>query len=61
MWKSRKPPEALDFETVKAGASAIDSGICSKDQKVWGLEENFAVFADRYGLIHLEFADLLGS
>ncbi|CAD0041509.1 unnamed protein product [Aureobasidium pullulans] len=46
MWKMRKPPTALDFETVNAEAANVDLQTLADDQKDWSLAENFAVFAD---------------
>ncbi|CAD0019168.1 unnamed protein product [Aureobasidium pullulans] len=46
MWKMRKPPTALDFETVNAEAANVDPQTLADDQKDWSLAENFAVFAD---------------
>ncbi|KAL9610110.1 MAG: hypothetical protein Q9167_005156 [Letrouitia subvulpina] len=49
MWKTRKPPNALDFEalskTSAAGGEAGES-IAQHDQATWSLAENFAVFCD---------------
>jgi ubiquitin-like 1-activating enzyme E1 B len=46
MWKTRKPPTALDFEAVNTAAANVDRETISDDQKNWSLEENFAVFSD---------------
>lgn len=46
MWKTRKAPTALDFDKVNADATDVSPQMASLDQKVWSLEENFAVFAD---------------
>ncbi|KAL4803850.1 hypothetical protein BDV18DRAFT_40003 [Aspergillus unguis] len=46
MWKSRKAPEPLDFGALDATLSTVEPGISSKDQRVWTLSENFAVFKD---------------
>ena len=49
MWKSRRPPEILSYETVSTKAATImDSKdkILQDGQKVWTLEENFLVFMD---------------
>lgn len=46
MWKSRKPPEALDHAAIVKGAEGVGSCVVKNDQKVWGLEENYVVFAD---------------
>ena len=52
MWKTRKPPVALDFDEVSSQANGISSAICDKDQKIWDLYENYVVFADRYVLYY---------
>ena len=47
MWKSRRKPDPLNFDTIETAALAIKlDGIRleDQDQKVWTLEENFAVF-----------------
>ncbi|KAJ5102272.1 ubiquitin-like activating enzyme (UbaB) [Penicillium alfredii] len=46
MWTQRKPPEALDFDAAQAESESIPPTISSNDQKVWSLNENFAVFKD---------------
>ncbi|KAF8461396.1 hypothetical protein BDZ91DRAFT_772845 [Kalaharituber pfeilii] len=46
MWKSRKPPEALDYDKVLEASKNVQSQISSADQKIWNLEENFTVFVD---------------
>lgn len=47
MWKSRKPPEALNHVEVAEEAKKIDKSVAKNDQKVWTLAENYVVFADR--------------
>lgn len=68
MWKSRKAPEPLDFESLDEALSNVDSGVSSSDQRIWTLSENFAVFKDRFGLTSVVltldlvwFADRLSS
>lgn len=49
MWKSRRPPEPLDYETVLKAAAKADlrkASILKDGQSVWGLEENVVVFRD---------------
>ncbi|KAF4126342.1 ubiquitin-like 1-activating enzyme E1 B [Geosmithia morbida] len=49
MWKSRKAPEPLSYETVLSQAKeAADAKqtVLADDQKVWDLEENLVVFND---------------
>lgn len=49
MWKTRKPPEPLDYKSLlaKAAEQIANKDVVIKDaQKVWSLEENFAVFKD---------------
>lgn len=50
MWKSRKAPEPLSYESVleraKEQQDTNKAGILADDQKVWSLEENLVVFND---------------
>ncbi|KAL4780988.1 hypothetical protein BJX76DRAFT_27497 [Aspergillus varians] len=46
MWKTRKAPEPLSFQKLEEELSTVESGISSKDQRVWTLSENLAVFKD---------------
>ena len=49
MWKSRRPPAPLEYETVLAQAKdALETkeSILNDGQKVWSLEESLAVFND---------------
>lgn len=46
MWKTRRPPEPLDSDTLSQEALGVGSAVASKDQVVWTVAENYAVFAD---------------
>ncbi|KAI4165538.1 MAG: hypothetical protein LQ342_000950 [Letrouitia transgressa] len=49
MWKTRKPPNALNFEAVsRTSAVGREAGgsVAQRDQATWSLAENFAVFCD---------------
>ncbi len=51
MWKTRRPPEGLDYKTILAkievgGAGSKDS-VLRADQRPWTMEENVVVFKDR--------------
>ncbi|KAF7891918.1 hypothetical protein EAF00_008220 [Botryotinia globosa] len=49
MWKSRRPPEALDYTTLNVEAGndeAVKQAILKDDQRVWNLHENLIVFKD---------------
>jgi ubiquitin-like 1-activating enzyme E1 B len=46
MWKSRRAPEALDYDALAQEALGVGPGIASRDQNVWTPAENFAVFVD---------------
>ncbi|CAZ79804.1 unnamed protein product [Tuber melanosporum] len=46
MWKSRKPPEALDHQMVSDEAKGIDAKVSENDQKIWSLVENYIMFED---------------
>lgn len=47
MWKTRKAPEPLDFETLQNESSSVETTVSCNDQKVWTLAEDFVVFKDR--------------
>jgi len=44
MWKTRKAPIALQAEDLLTKAMTVEADITSKDQNIWSLEENVAVF-----------------
>ncbi|KAJ4155202.1 hypothetical protein LMH87_000458 [Akanthomyces muscarius] len=49
MWKSRTPPEALNYDKVLSEASdaiAAKDSLLADDQKTWSLQESLAVFND---------------
>ncbi|KAM7191346.1 ubiquitin-activating enzyme E1 3 [Rhypophila sp. PSN 637] len=49
MWKTRKPPEPLDYKDLLAKAAkemANKAEVLKGAQKVWSLEENLVVFID---------------
>ncbi|KAI9871470.1 MAG: E1 ubiquitin-activating protein uba2 [Pleopsidium flavum] len=46
MWKTRRPPEALDFDKMSQDAPSIDLSVATRDQSTWTLQENFVVFTD---------------
>lgn len=46
MWKSRKMPVSLDYDTLVEEAKGCEAGIAAKDQVVWNTVDNFAVFVD---------------
>jgi ubiquitin-like 1-activating enzyme E1 B len=49
MWKTRRPPEPLDYSTTAEVARREDFEKTLKDgQRVWDLQENISVFRDRY-------------
>jgi ubiquitin-like 1-activating enzyme E1 B len=46
MWQSRKPPEALRFESIMIDKDPVAQGeaLSSQDQNVWSLQDNLKVF-----------------
>ena len=46
MWKSRKPPQAMDYSQLEQEASSITPEISQNDQREWSRAENFVVFKD---------------
>lgn len=47
MWTTRKAPEPLDFKELEGTLSTVEPGVSLKDQRVWTVSENLAVFKDR--------------
>jgi ubiquitin-like 1-activating enzyme E1 B len=50
MWKTRRPPETLDYVTIVK--EATEAGVATDEvlkdgQRVWNLQENVVVFKDR--------------
>ncbi|KAI1432142.1 hypothetical protein GGR50DRAFT_689182 [Xylaria sp. CBS 124048] len=61
MWKSRNPPEPLQYESVMrqaAEASAAKDSIIRDGQKVWTLAENLIVFNDSLARLSQRILDL---
>ena len=48
MWKTRTPPQPLEFDDLSKTAQTIDASIAQRDQIVWSMAENFVVFCDRF-------------
>ncbi|PSN73329.1 ubiquitin-activating enzyme E1 3 [Corynespora cassiicola Philippines] len=46
MWKSRRPPVALDYDELTKQALGVGAEVAQRDQVVWTLAENFFVFLD---------------
>ncbi|MCJ1398452.1 E1 ubiquitin-activating protein uba2 [Xylographa trunciseda] len=46
MWKTRKPPEPLNFDNLAENTISIDAEVSRRDQTSWTLAENFVVFTD---------------
>ena len=46
MWKTRKLPDALDFDALSHSARGISSAVAHQDQKTWTEAENLVVFCD---------------
>ncbi|PGH17094.1 hypothetical protein AJ80_04967 [Polytolypa hystricis UAMH7299] len=46
MWKTKRAPEPLAYDTLESQATTVDFSISKEDQRVWSLAEDFAVFKD---------------
>ncbi|KAI9894581.1 MAG: E1 ubiquitin-activating protein uba2 [Vezdaea aestivalis] len=44
MWKSRKPPAPIEYDTVRSLSAEQQQLTLTTDQRPWSLEENLAVF-----------------
>ncbi len=61
MWKTRKPPEPLDYKELMKKASdaiAAKDTVIKDDQKVWSLEENLVVFNDSLDRLSKRYLEL---
>lgn len=64
MWKSRKPPEPLDYDTLLKKANELASSpqdILQDGQRVWSLEENLVVFNDSLSRLSKRMLELKKS
>ncbi|KAI9787154.1 MAG: E1 ubiquitin-activating protein uba2 [Geoglossum umbratile] len=57
VWKSRRAPEPLDFDNVSQQASGVDASVAQKDQSIWSIQENFAVFTDSLWRLSTRFQE----
>jgi ubiquitin-like 1-activating enzyme E1 B len=48
MWKSRKPPQPLQYKDFSLPSNEQILKIANDDQKVWDLAASIAVFKNRY-------------
>ncbi|KAL5114703.1 E1 ubiquitin-activating protein uba2 [Pleosporales sp. CAS-2024a] len=46
MWKSKRAPEALDYDALLQESLGCGPAVAQQDQIVWNIAENFAVFTD---------------
>ena len=46
MWKGKRAPVALDFDTLLEKSKVPAATVMQDDQRVWTIEENFAIFVD---------------
>jgi ubiquitin-like 1-activating enzyme E1 B len=46
MWKTKRAPEALDYDALMQESLGVGAGIAQQDQVTWNVAENFAVFVD---------------
>jgi ubiquitin-like 1-activating enzyme E1 B len=51
MWKSRKPPQPLQYKDYTLPSNEKIHKIANDDQKTWDLSESIAVFKHRYNLL----------
>ena len=58
MWKTRKPPQPLEYDTLQQQATMVDTTISASDQQVWRPVENFAVFKDSLQRLSKRLQDL---
>ena len=60
MWKSRKPPTPLELQKLNLDGLK-GSQVALKDQKIWSVEENLAVFIDSTTRLSHRMKELVAS
>jgi ubiquitin-like 1-activating enzyme E1 B len=58
MWKTKRAPEALDYDSLLQESLGRGSAIAQQDQVVWNTAENFAVFVDSLRRLSSRLEDL---
>lgn len=53
MWKTRQPPNRLDFDSLSKATSSLNADIAREDQKIWNETENFVVFCNSLRRLNL--------
>lgn len=64
MWKSREPPNPLEYESLVAKASeqfASKEEILKDGQRIWSIEENLVVFCDSLDRLSKRMIKLLAA
>lgn len=57
MWKERKPPTPLSYDTLEQQSADIDPSISTESQKTWSVPENFVVFKDSLSRLSKRLAE----
>jgi ubiquitin-like 1-activating enzyme E1 B len=58
MWKTKRAPEALDYDTLLQESLGCGPAVAQQDQVVWNTAENFAVFVDSLRRLSSRLEDL---
>ena len=58
MWKSRKPPDPLEYGKLHDAASGIGPGVSREDQRRWSLGENLTVFNDSIRRLKIRYKNM---
>ncbi|KIX08246.1 uncharacterized protein Z518_02902 [Rhinocladiella mackenziei CBS 650.93] len=57
MWKNKKPPEPLSYETLEQETSTVDSSTLQDGQRIWSASENFFVIKDSLARLSARLAE----
>ncbi|KAF2832763.1 ubiquitin-activating enzyme E1 3 [Ophiobolus disseminans] len=61
MWKTKRPPTALDYDALLEESLGCGPGVAQQDQVVWTTAENFAVFVDSLRRLSSRLEELRAS
>lgn len=61
MWRGKKPPKPLDLQDLDREVQRGNYQVASQDQKVWNLNENYAVFRDSLDRLSRRYQSIQAS
>ncbi|KEF53060.1 ubiquitin-like 1-activating enzyme E1 B [Exophiala aquamarina CBS 119918] len=57
MWKDKKPPVPLSYDTLEQESAGLDPTISNESQRTWSIAENFVIFKDSLSRLSKRLAE----